>query len=679
MASHRAVVLVSGGLDSATTLALARSQGFECFALSVDYGQRHSAELDAAMRVAAALGAREHRIMRIDLAGIGGSALTDNSIAVPEGVTAGIPVTYVPARNTILLSLALAWAEVLQADAVFVGVNAVDYSVSGDTRVWIRSSQGATLMPISRVCALPASMKLETLAVDPRSLKVEWRGVTGRHRHDVGAKRCYRVRLERGQQIDITEDHSLFSLDAAGELVTVRGDEIVHGMPLVAPFDLSTHVGAWAEDLKALDLRDSGSIVRGTGRRSSLIEVDGHLTNRLGRTRVPVSLPVTDDFLRIVGLWLAEGGKTPGGESRTLSFSIGGLEGAPELLSRYFAQFDVSVAKSPANPFDYWVYSSVFCEAFGRLCLLGTAKRGTKRFPPWFWSLSQRQRRLVIAGLWDGDGCQVWNGEAAIHQKSHVLIDELYHCLLLDCIFPTVKSAAHGQKRLAITRSADLARFLDLYPLWHPAKLESLRSAAAIAGREKSTGLWKYDGLWRDVANSDLAPGAKTRIYNRGGKYDKGFRAQRSAFREVPALDRIRESKLAFLRVVAVEPVSYRHMYDLSVEGAENFLANGFLAHNSGYPDCRPEFVAAFQRMAALATKAGVEGRPWRIHTPLIALSKEQIIREGTRLGVDFSLTVSCYQADNEGRACGRCDSCRLRRAGFEAAGLQDPTAYQGL
>jgi 7-cyano-7-deazaguanine synthase len=134
MASHRAVVLVSGGLDSATTLALAREQGFECFALSVDYGQRHSAELDAAMRVAESLGAREHRIMRLDLAGIGGSALTDTSIAVPEQPTAGIPVTYVPARNTILLALALGWAEVLGAEDIFVGVNAVDFSGYPDCR-----------------------------------------------------------------------------------------------------------------------------------------------------------------------------------------------------------------------------------------------------------------------------------------------------------------------------------------------------------------------------------------------------------------------------------------------------------------------------------------------------------------------------------------------------------------
>jgi len=134
MSQPRAVVLVSGGLDSSTALAIARSQGFECYALSVAYGQRHVAELDAAARVAAGLGAREHRVMKVDLAGIGGSALTDPKIQVPESPAPGIPVTYVPARNTIMLALALAWAEVLEAAAVFIGVNAIDYSGYPDCR-----------------------------------------------------------------------------------------------------------------------------------------------------------------------------------------------------------------------------------------------------------------------------------------------------------------------------------------------------------------------------------------------------------------------------------------------------------------------------------------------------------------------------------------------------------------
>lgn len=128
-----AVVLLSGGLDSATSLAIARRQ-FACYALSVNYGQRHRAELAAAKRVAAALNAREHRIMNVDLARIGGSALTDRSVAVPESPGSGIPITYVPARNTLLLALALGWAEILGAVDIFVGVNAIDYSGYPDCR-----------------------------------------------------------------------------------------------------------------------------------------------------------------------------------------------------------------------------------------------------------------------------------------------------------------------------------------------------------------------------------------------------------------------------------------------------------------------------------------------------------------------------------------------------------------
>ena len=133
--TRNAIVLLSGGLDSATTLAIARDRGFRCHCLSFDYGQRHRAELTAAAHVATALGAAAHRVFQMDLAQFGGSALTDARIAVPEtGIAPGIPVTYVPARNTILLSLALAWAEVLAAQDIFIGVNAVDYSGYPDCR-----------------------------------------------------------------------------------------------------------------------------------------------------------------------------------------------------------------------------------------------------------------------------------------------------------------------------------------------------------------------------------------------------------------------------------------------------------------------------------------------------------------------------------------------------------------
>lgn len=132
---NKAVVLVSGGLDSATALAMASEQGYACYAISFDYGQRHKCELEAAQQVARALGVVEHKLMQLNMDDLGGSALTDANIEVPdEGVGEGIPVTYVPARNTVFLSLALGWAEVLDAGAIFIGVNAVDYSGYPDCR-----------------------------------------------------------------------------------------------------------------------------------------------------------------------------------------------------------------------------------------------------------------------------------------------------------------------------------------------------------------------------------------------------------------------------------------------------------------------------------------------------------------------------------------------------------------
>lgn len=134
MSEKKAVVLVSGGLDSTTALAIARSEGFNCYTISFDYGQRMRAELVAAERAAKALGSVEHKVIRLDLRTIGGSALTDDNIDVPEQETQGVPVTYVPARNTVFLSIALGWAEVLGADDIFIGVNAVDYSGYPDCR-----------------------------------------------------------------------------------------------------------------------------------------------------------------------------------------------------------------------------------------------------------------------------------------------------------------------------------------------------------------------------------------------------------------------------------------------------------------------------------------------------------------------------------------------------------------
>jgi queuosine biosynthesis protein QueC len=675
----RAVVLLSGGLDSSTALAIAAERGFETYALSFRYGQRHTRELEAARQVAEHFGCRGWQVVDINLALFGGSALTDPALAVPldrdeEQIGTGVPITYVPARNLVFLSIATAYAETLGANDVFLGINALDYSVSGDSKVWIRSSERAQLIPIKDFWKLPEG-DYQTMAVDPETLQVVWRRVTARYQHESRGKRCFRITLERGQQITITEDHSLFSIDeTSARLMPIKGSSVTRGTPIVTPFDLSSCAEAWSGDLTGLNLR--GVVARRVEKRQSLVIRDGYVTNRLNQVRVPVDLPITDDFLYVIGLWLAEGGKSPEADKSTLSFSVGGIPGAVATLKKVFGAYNVTVARSSSNEFDYSVSSSVFDAVFHHWGLLGTAHQGSKKFPTFFWSLSLRQRRILVAGLWDGDGGHVFNGEASIAQKSHRLIEDLYHCLVVDGIFPVVKKAKHNQKVLVLGRAKDFRAFARLYPLRHPSKRASLEAAGTMTGKDKVTGLWTCEGLWAAVSAAILPAGSKTVIYNYGGKYDKSVRAQRSAFMKVSALQHLAMSKLAFLRVIDIAETAEEHMYDLSVEGAENFVANGILAHNSGYPDCRPEFLDAFTQAANLATKAGTEDqRTLCYHAPLIALSKADIVREGTRLGVPWELTWSCYLGGE--RACGRCDSCQLRLKGFAEAGMRDPVLYE--
>jgi 7-cyano-7-deazaguanine synthase len=171
-----AVVLVSGGLDSATVLAMARAAGFRCYALSFAYGQRHAAELDAAATVARALGAVEHRVIPIDLAAFGGSALTDRALAVPETPTTGIPITYVPARNTVFLALALAWAEVLEARDIFIGVNAVDYSGYPDCRPEFIAAFATLANFATRAGVEGSSFRIHTPLIDLSKAEIIRRG-----------------------------------------------------------------------------------------------------------------------------------------------------------------------------------------------------------------------------------------------------------------------------------------------------------------------------------------------------------------------------------------------------------------------------------------------------------------------------------------------------------------------
>jgi len=175
--SKNAVVLLSGGVDSTTTLALALRDGYACHALSVDYGQRHRAELDAAARVAQSLSATQHRTVKLDLTVFGGSALTDKSIAVPTGQSAGIPITYVPARNTIMLSLALAWAEVLCAQVIMIGANAVDYSGYPDCRPEYLQSYEAMANLATKAAVEGARLRIHAPLVDLTKAQIIHAGI----------------------------------------------------------------------------------------------------------------------------------------------------------------------------------------------------------------------------------------------------------------------------------------------------------------------------------------------------------------------------------------------------------------------------------------------------------------------------------------------------------------------
>lgn len=436
--AEKAIVLLSGGMDSATVLAVAKEGGCSVVALTFDYGQRHRKEIRAARRIARHFGIEEHRILKLDFSGIGASALTDSRIGVPERrsyeeIGTGIPPTYVPARNTVFLSHALASAEATGAEAIYIAANAIDYSVGGETKVWLRRLDRVRLVRIAEAIRLSGD-DWQTVAVNPETLQLEWRLVTGRFRHDSGKKRCFEIRLERGQEITITEDHSLFTIDPmSAQIRTVTGSQIREGTPIVVPSDLSDVTDAWDNDMDALSLNGTARFCRESSRPWSIREENGHVTNRLRRTRFPVRFPVTDELLAM--------------------------------------------------------------------------------------------------------------------------------------------------------------------------------------------------------------------------------------------------SEIAFLRVSDIRETRSPWMYDLSVKGAENFVANGILAHNSGYPDCRPEYFEAFQEVARLGTRRGVEGEIIEIRTPLIHMTKQEIVQRGTELGVPFELTWSCYYGRE--KACGVCDACQLRLKGFQEAELDDPLPYE--
>ena len=665
---RRAVVLLSGGLDSTTTLATARAAGFDCYALTVDYGQRHQVELEAARRVAQALGAREHAVLQVDLRRFGGSALTAD-LAIPAGrdpaAMTDIPPTYVPARNTVFLALALAWAETLGAEDLFLGVNALDYSVDGAAVVWVRSRSWARPMPIEELYALPDG-DYETIGVDPGSLEIGWRRVTRRWRHPAAHRRCLRIRLEEGQEVTISEDHSLFTVDPlTARPVPVTGARVETGTPIVVPVDLSGSAAAWPRDLSFIDLRELVRSRNGHGGRGARGARDGLGSNRGGPAQVLLGVPASDEVLYGIGLGLADGGTGLASGTGALPSAVGGTPGpAADVLGSYAQPRGVLVGTSPAGDVDRAAESPVLAALFRTLGLRSAATAGEKRFPSFFWDLSQRQRRVVVAGLWDGGGGRVASGECALAQASHPLIDDTSRCFALDGIFPSVREGSDSRRLLCLSRARDRQRFLELYPL----RLLSTHTAALgrprTNGRDEAASPCERAALGDAMGPAGLDPEAETETDATRGPGDARRRARLPAV-AAAFKDFLIHDGAVFLALALAWAETL---------GAEDLFIGVNALDYSGYPDCRPEYIEAFERMANLATRAGVEGRSrFRIHAPLIAASKAEIVRRAHTLGVDLGLTWSCYDPQPGGRPCGVCDSCVLRRKGFAEAGLVDP------
>lgn len=326
--------------------------------------------------------------------------------------------------------------------------------ITGEARVWVRTPRWARPLSLRELYNLPAD-EYFVAAVDLDTLGVRWCRITQLRLQDGRGKRCFRILLERGHELVISNDHSVFSIDpVSARIVPVRGCDIEKDAPVIVPFDLSSVVGAWEDDLCEIDLSGLAKRAGTSDIRWPIIVDDTCLTNRLCSTRVSIRFSVTDDFLYVVGLWLAEGGKSIDSRTSSLAFSVGGIPGAVNTLLRLFGSYGISVSRS-SNGYDCSISSSVFAAIFQFLGLFGTAKRGEKRFPEFFWSLSQRQRRIVVAGLWDGDGSRVFKGQAVLAQKSHSLVEDVVATLLLDGVFPIVNKGPNSQLRLYVNRTHD--------------------------------------------------------------------------------------------------------------------------------------------------------------------------------------------------------------------------------
>ena len=711
---NKAVVLLSGGLDSATTLYCAKSLGYTCHCLILDYGQRHRREIEAAKKVARAAGCSFDVVpLRFPWKG---SALTDRDISVPTGrslkqMAQGIPATYVPARNTIFLSLALGCAEAIGAQSIFIGANAIDYSLAQGSPILIR---GKGYVPIED--CRPGDL---TLSMNSSTLHLEWCSIAHVIQHPYIGQPIYRLVTEQGREVVVSEGHSLYGLSETGDVCPVVVNQLRPGDYIVsagrAPF-----LSESAPEVKLIDLL-SGSqntfvshpdVPRWIGRyrneqerywkKASLVPLEIFQSRFRGlvedktilvcaktrgkRRGIPAAFTLTKDWAFFLGLWLADGSY---GGPRTVNISCNAAEAQPAL--RTVAEFFHTEVGVRPNGIDRGISSRLLVSTMKALGFIGTSR--TKQIPSLVLEWPSSLQAAFIKGYIVGDGSIDPRGPITMSSVNAKLLGQ-FQDFLLHFGVVAYRRTIHMKKNnftggpttlfsLVIENSQDKKLLLD-------ATGQFDKQTKIHMTRSKIHGIPVYSKLNAQL-KSFQAGRTITKIKNairNNAIYDQS-RFQRNLLeRLLPVVPdvvlrkrwgKLVDNDIIFSKVRSKELVRYdgQYIYDLSIPGNENFICNGVVAHNSGYPDCRPAYYRAMQKAACLGTKAGVEGKGIRIVTPLIRKTKAEIIRLGMKLDVPYQLTWSCYLGGRQ--PCGRCDSCLLRRKGFQEVGLADPAGGRAL
>lgn len=537
----KAVCLISGGLDSCVASFIAKENGYEIYALSFHYEQRHKKELLCAKRIAKAVGAKNHITLDIDFNTIAGSSLLtasqggirDHDL---EDIGGGIPSTYVPARNTVFLSLALAYAETIDADAIFIGVNAVDYCLPGTTKI-------STEDGIKELKNIVKGEKVLSVGIDGLS----WQPVLGIYQQ-VMRDKLLEINAN-GIKIRCTYDHHMlrFIISKFKPIIKYNKIEIVEANKL--------KVGDY------LPVACSSINVKNKNNRSN------------------------SDYLRLISWYVTEG-------------CLHGVNGiaiyqSPEKNKDNFEEIIQAAKKLGFKPNTSGDEITIFNKKLRKECEKLGKKANEKHLPKYFLALPNSALKIIFETLVKGDG--------NLNQRSFW------------------------------TSSNEL-----LQQFWYIANRIGYRCTFQSGKNERPT---------------------KGVHYGRGGTKFLGT---------------------SFVRIQQIKEVeNNEQLYDLTVDKNHTLLAGdqGLLfISQSGYPDCRPEYIKAYQKMANLATKRGVEGRPIIVMTPLLHFTKSEIIKTGLKLKIPFENTWSCYRGKE--KACGRCDSCVLRLKGFKDAGVEDPVPY---